>query len=173
MPKSTRRQWKASQKLAIVSDYEQRKANGESSRSIARRHGIQSIQLQGWVKKKAQLQSTLSSRKRVGRVGRLSSIHHLEEELMSWVFELRDNNIPVHYQQVMLKASTIDHEFAQKSVQAKYNVVRRVCRANELVLRRGTTVSQVNPQEKRTLQLLLWLQYAPFFKLPVFWIPTL
>lgn len=45
MPPSTRRQWKASEKRAIIRDYELRRDNGESSRSIAKSHGIQSTQL--------------------------------------------------------------------------------------------------------------------------------
>lgn len=149
MPPSTRRQWKASEKRAIIVDYELRRANGESSRSIARTHGIQSTQLRRWVAKKTQLQGTPSSRKRVGRVGRVSSVQHLEEELISWVLELRESNIPIHYKQLVLKVSTLDHGFAHKSEKAQYEIIRRLCVSNELVLRRGTHVSQANPQEKR------------------------
>jgi len=85
--------------------------------------------------------------------GRPSSIKHHEEVLMSWLFLLREIGIPVSIKALILKASHIDPAFGELAYSTRYQVVRRLCHANCLSLRRGTHQSQGHPQEAVDLAL--------------------
>ncbi len=80
-------------------------------------------------------------------LGRASCLAAHREELLRFLFELREQGMAVLVSMVAVKAAQISQDFALKSRMAKYNSVRRFVRSQGLVFRLGTNESQRSPTE--------------------------
>lgn len=130
------------QKVKIIADLENRLANGESLKSVARLYGVYPQQLRAWRKVKEKLASTLSKKKSLNR-GRPSSIKALEDDLIGWALEQRELGNPVNYMLLTIKAGQLSEEFRNiEKFANKYNIIRRLAKQNQLVIRSVTHVSQ-------------------------------
>ena len=160
-----RKQYTHAQKLRIVADADERLAQGESLRSIARFYNIQGVQIRSWKKQEMQLALTKRTKKSLscGAVGRL---HQFEEEIMCWAIFQRDAGVPLAYRHVMVKAGEVCPEFKTLSHGQQYYTVRRLCQRNYFKIRRITHSSQTDPNEN-VLEALQWLEIVrPIVRAP-------
>ena len=136
-----------------------------SLKSVARQFGVQPSQIRDWRRKVNQL--TLAKRSKKGlQPGRPSKLLHLQEQLLRWVDEQRKLDIGINYTQVAVKAATLDETFRLLPPERQYEIVRRMCRANGIVVRRRTYLAQQRPDE--TVQLAYnWMFYMRPLCLPV------
>jgi hypothetical protein len=116
-----------------------------SQRDCARRLRIAPKSLRNWKKQYAQMleykKSALSMTD-----GPQSQLAPIADELLRFIFERREQGLPVSRQTVVLKASKLLPEFSAKTFTAKYAAVRRFLKKHDLVYRIGTHVSQKAPE---------------------------
>lgn len=134
------------EKLKILTEVDKLVEDGHSLRSAAATVGIQPVQVRKWRQQRRDFEAMPRKKKSVGR-GMESSIKHLEDPLIGWVLDQRAEGIPVTYKLLQVKAAQLDEDFAAKSDRAQYHVIRKLCIANEVVLRCVTNKSQRRPQE--------------------------
>ena len=129
-----------SKKLIILQDVDERHAGDKSLGSIARSHGIQTVQIKKWRSKITELAATKRTKKSLSR-GNQGRLGKFEEELVGWALDRQQNGLPFSYTKLIRKA---------------YQVVRRLCIRNCIVKCRVTHQAQEHPQETidRSLQ---WL----------------
>ena len=136
-------------KCKIMTDAKERQALGESLKSICRDHSIQPTQLRRWRLKEDQIRASNPNAKTVNR-GRISQLKGVQEQILTWISELREKGMPVSMRLVTLKASELvepDHNFSQLKHHAKYSATRRFMRANNYVVRAKTNVAQRSKAE--------------------------
>ncbi|KAG7337211.1 transposase [Nitzschia inconspicua] len=114
------------QKLQIVRDCEQRLANNESLRSIARSYGLQGKQIRNWRDKQLLLANTKSTKKSTSR-GAKGRLQEYEDEIMTWAFYQRDAGVPLAYKHLVIKAGQVWPEFRNLLDSQQYHTVRRLC----------------------------------------------
>lgn len=78
-------------------------------------------------------------------VGPKSQLMEIEDELLKFIFERREQGFAVSRKAVVMKASKLLPMFSVKSNMAKYSAVRRFLNKHDLVYRVGTHVSQKDP----------------------------
>ena len=71
----------------------------------------------------------------------------IKDDLLRWIFELRECGHAVDRSMVSTKASVLNHSFGEKSDAAKYAAVTRFLARMSLVYRMGTKESQRPPKE--------------------------
>ena len=86
-------------------------------------------------------------RKKSVCAGPLSQLKTIEEPLLRFIFEMREQGMSVSTLMVTIKASQLSPEFASKSVVARRSAVKRFLRAHSLVYQMGTHVAQRDPDE--------------------------
>ena len=102
-----------------------------------------------WIKRA----QTMIERKRMNvrarsiHAGCIGCMSEYTEELLSFIFELREKGMGVTVPIVVTKASQMSVVFRNKSSDAKYHSVRRFMRSHGLVFCIGTNKSQRSPQE--------------------------
>ncbi len=82
--------------------------------------------------------------------GRSSILKPIQEQLLRFIFELREQGMGVSISMVVLKAMFLSREFREKTRNAQYHSVRRFIRCHGLVYRMATHVSQKDPRETAT-----------------------
>ena len=83
--------------------------------------------------------------------GTTSVLKPIENDLLKFIFELREQGFAVSISAVVIQASRLMSEFQRKSSQARYQSVRRWIRKHSLVHRMGTHESQRAPSEMASL----------------------
>ena len=151
----TRKRLTNSQKLIILADVDERHAGGESLGSIARSHGIQTVQIKKWRSKMPELAATKRTKKSLSR-GNQGRLGQFEEQLVGWALDRQHKGLPFLYSKLMQKAYEFNPELRNLTLHAQYQVVRRLCIRNCIVKRRVTHQAQEHPQDTidRSLQ---WL----------------
>jgi hypothetical protein len=79
--------------------------------------------------------------------GKDSCLTQHKQELLHFIFELREQGMAVSVPMVSLKAAQISEQFRMKSKDAQYHSARRFIRSQGLVFRLGTNESQRSPAE--------------------------
>lgn len=118
---------------------------GESLRAVARSHGVQPVQIRNWRRQRNVLSASSKTKRSISK-GRPSTIKHLEERIIGWALEMRQRGVPIKYKHLQIKACREDDNFRGKTTQQQYHMIRRLCKANCLVPRRGTHQAQEQPQ---------------------------
>jgi hypothetical protein len=144
--KMPRSQLTVGEKLKIVAQCKSRLNKGESLRSISRDFNLQPKQLRDWMKKFDALQFHKKTKKSISK-GRPSILTPVEDELMTWFTNCRETGLGLSIDSLVLKAEEIVPSFRQLSKTAKYQVARRLLKANCVSIRRKTRVSQRRPDE--------------------------
>jgi hypothetical protein len=89
----------------------------------------------------------MNVRARSTHAGRIGCLAEYSEELLSFIFELREKGMGVTVPMVVTKASQMPFTFRNKSPPVKYHSARRFIRSHGLVFCMGTNESQRSPQE--------------------------
>jgi hypothetical protein len=147
----------------MVRTMEERMANDCSltRRAIARDLGVDASQIRKWQQQIALhlLASCthFNPHARSLHPGMNSSLHGLEELLLRFIFEQREQGIAVDIRMVIDTAKVLDAAFRCKSDSAQYQVVHRFVAAHGLVYRVHTYVSQKSCS-MMTLEAKAWIQ---------------
>ncbi|KAI2489412.1 Pogo transposable element with KRAB domain [Fragilaria crotonensis] len=79
--------------------------------------------------------------------GKDSCLTQHKQELLQFIFELREQGMAVSVPMVSIKAAQISEQFRMKSMDAQFHSARRFIRSQGLVFRLGTIESQRSPAE--------------------------
>ena len=160
-----RRSFTVGEKLQMIRTIEERRQQGESVRNICDEIGIDPRQYRDWRRARNKLIST-KKKKRSFHGGYVSCIKHMEEELVNWIIEWRDQGAELSYEDVVAKASELDDDFGNKTRISKYHIVRRFCIANCLPIRSTTHVAQRNISETQIEALNFIREMRPILSAP-------
>jgi len=80
-------------------------------------------------------------------LGPSSTLHAYEDELLRYIFELRECGMAVSSKLVIIKAASLSRAFREKEALSQYHCVRRFFIQHGLVRRMCTHVSQWDPRE--------------------------
>ena len=101
-----------------------------------------------WAKKTQEMQHARNNKARSLCPGPPSVVlQPMQDELLRFIFELREQGMPVSISMVASRASQLSPAFSQKSRTAKSSAARRFVRSHSLVHRLGTHESQRSPAE--------------------------
>lgn len=121
-----------------------------SKESAARQFKVDPKRIREWCKQKEALvqltkqRGPTSTRKRLGGAGRKVKDEDMEETLLNWVLEMRDQNLRVSRRMLQVQAKV----FASKgSFKASKGWLDKFLKRNGLSLRRKTTVCQSPPSD--------------------------
>jgi hypothetical protein len=79
--------------------------------------------------------------------GRSSILQPVEQDLLRYIFELREHGIGVTTNMVVCKAASLMRSFREKSRVAQYNCARRFILSHSLVYRMPTHEQQRDPRD--------------------------
>ena len=152
-----RKQFTISQKVSMIETLESQRENGKSHRSVARDLGVDASQLRRWKKQVAKLKELLkrmegrrlnTTAKSVHN-GRKSCLNNIEDDLLMFILENRQQGMSVSIRMVTTKASQLDGNFRRKTARAKDQAIRRFVASHGLVHRVHTHQSQRSMNEVR------------------------
>jgi transposase-like protein len=149
-----RKSYSVSTKLAMVNTLERRiEENNDSLRAVAKDLGVDASQLRRWSQQRTKFEAMVSGTGGELRVraasqtvhsGRQSCLNNIEEELLAFIFEHRENGLAVSIRMVTTKACQLDGDFRRKTARAKDQAIRRFVKSHNLVHRVHTHQSQEN-----------------------------
>ena len=146
-PSAKRRRYSVLEKLAIVRNVQRKMIDlGMSQRAACEAVNIHHTMYGVWARKTQEMKHARNNRARSLCAGPPSPIlQPIQDELLRFIFELREQGMSVSIKTVALKASQLSTAFSQKSRIAKSSAARRFVRAHGLVHRLGTHESQRSP----------------------------
>ena len=142
-----RRRFTISDRLAIVRNIGRRIRAGESIRSACRALNIIPKQYREWSTSTEAFMGHGNPNARSTAIGAESVLKPIEEELLRFIFELREQGIAVSISAVALQAARLMPAFKEKNSRARYQCARRWVRKHGLVHRMGTHECQRAPSE--------------------------
>ena len=145
-------------KINILEELDERRGNGESLRAIAAFFGVQPNQLRKWVAAREHLEVSKLTARSLCR-GPNGDLQVIEEDLLRWFFELREQGFGVSRKMVVLKAMEMHEAFCLKTEAAKYMCVRRFLCRHYIGIRCSTHQSQRCISEIRE-QLVVFVRAA-------------
>jgi hypothetical protein len=92
----------------------------------------------------------LKSKKKAASAGPLGQLKPLEQALLRYIFEHREQGMTVHTFDLVVKTSSLSPEFNAKHFVARCSAVKQFMRAHSLVYRMGTHQTQRKPEEDAT-----------------------
>ena len=107
------------EKRSFLAQIDERQLSGETVRSCCRHFDLKPSQVRQWRKLKEDLSNPEAANKALLHSGRVSILSGLEEQLLSWFFELQEQGIMVTVQSITLRASKLCDAFRRKSIRAK------------------------------------------------------
>jgi uncharacterized membrane protein YfbV (UPF0208 family) len=136
------------EKITHLNEIDRRLLTGESLRAICRCRGIQPSQARRWKRLRDQLTQPQKGNRASVHTGKPSLLAPIEEELLMWFNEKRDQGIMLSNRLVVLQACRLSPDFRRgRSMRAKYQAVRRLLVSNRIVIRAVTHTGQRAPQE--------------------------
>ena len=117
-----RRRFSNREKLTYVRNVEKRIKEGKAIREACRELRIQPKQYRSWKKTTAVMVQRRPLAFTICK-GRKSILDPMENELLAFEFELREQGMSVSISMVSTKASTLSREFREKSREAKMQSV--------------------------------------------------
>jgi hypothetical protein len=123
--------------------------DGVSLRYAASWLGVSPSLLSRWSRRHSVIGDVVYLKKKSVCNGPLSQLKTIEEPLLRFVFEMREQGMLVRTLMVTIQASRISPEFAAKTVIARRSCVKRFLRSHSMVYRMGTHVAQRDPEEVR------------------------
>jgi transposase-like protein len=120
---------------------------GRSQRSVAQELGIQPSQLRRWLRQEEELKKANNKQAMTVCKGGTSSIDSIEDELLKWIFELRETGMSLSFRMIVIKAGEHLPEFRRKAFWSKYQCVRRWALRHQWVIRCSTHETQRPPHE--------------------------
>ena len=144
-----RKTYTSREKLRLLDAIEERLDGGEALRSCCRALDIQPSQVRRWKKARHELANPEAAHRNSLHAGRASVLAPLENQLMRWFFELREQGFIISVRLFTLKACELSAAFRRKTERAKYLAVRRFLVSNKIVLQAITHECQRPPQMLR------------------------
>jgi len=142
----SRRSFTIGEKLRLLRTVEEARQQGTSVREICDQLAINPRQYRDWRRDRTKLLST-KKKKRTTHRGSGGCLAHLEEDLVNWILEWREEGAELSYDDVVEKAGEMDADFASKTTSSKYHSVRRFCISNCLPIRNCTHTAQKSIHE--------------------------
>lgn len=145
-----RRRYAARHKMALLTRVARIQVlEGITLRNAALRLGVSVSLLSRWrsVMDNTVVPLSHSMTKKSLHEGPLSQFAEIEDALLMFIFELREQGMAVSTLMIVIKASMLSDVFAGKTFIAKSAAVRRFVKAHSLVYRMGTHESQRPPGE--------------------------
>jgi transposase-like protein len=94
-----RKTYSVGRKLRMIDEAKERTENGDSLRAIARELMVDSTQLQRWIKQADQIRENVKTKgsglSLTLHAGRLSCLKHIEDDLLMFIFECREQGMSV------------------------------------------------------------------------------
>ncbi|KAG7359720.1 hypothetical protein IV203_034818 [Nitzschia inconspicua] len=141
-----RKRYNIGQKLKLLDEIAKLRQQGYSLRKAAASLRVQPTQIRKWTHNRPVMQQCPRKKKSICK-GKVSAIKHLEQLLIGWCLDQRAEDIPITYALLQVKAGQRHEEFRQRPEKSQYQMIRALCRANEIVLRCVTHQSQRRPQD--------------------------
>jgi len=150
--KRRRRRWTNQEKLALVRVVKRRVASGESQYGVCKDLNVDPKQYRSWsndsnnlAKKRPKAKSTCDGMKSI-----LAPVH---DELLKFVFELREQGMSVKPAMIRLKASSVCRPFCERSKNAQTKIIQRWLKQSQFLNRMATRESQKDPRETEGIAL--------------------
>ena len=105
MSKKKRRRFTIQEKLCFIRNVKKRLENGLSQRAACEELNIHHTLYSLWIKQLEEMRQTRNSKARSLCQGGLSSLAPIQEALLRFIFELREQGMGVSITMVMLKAA--------------------------------------------------------------------
>ena len=140
-PSSKRRRFTNAERLAIIRNVRRRVEAGESIRGACRALNIIPKQYREWLRTSTAIINHNANAKSTAK-GPRSILPPIEEDLLKFIFELREQGFAVSILAIVIQASRLMVDFQRKSMLARYQCVRRWKRKHIFVHRMGTHESQ-------------------------------
>jgi transposase-like protein len=141
-----RRSFSNMEKLALVRNVKRRVSANQSIRSACEELKIIPKQYREWLKKVPDLARANSQARSLSR-GPPSILTPFDDELLRFVFELREQGMAVSILTIVIKAAQLSREFREKNRETRMKIVGRWKARHSLVYRMGTHESQRAPNE--------------------------
>jgi len=145
--RSRRRTFTNRAKAAMIRAVKRKELQGVSQRQACHSLGIDPSNYCKWVKKRDKLQKGNPKAKTLCR-GPESVLDEIEEPLLCYIFELREQGMEVKVPMVSIRAQQLLQKFKDKPTrEAKLASVRRWMAHHSIVYQMGTHVSQRDPAD--------------------------
>jgi len=143
-----RRRFTLQEKMCLVRSIRRRIETGQVSLSSAcNEANIHRKQYLTWTNEFNVMKEAKNLKAKSHCIGRLSILTSIQQELLRFIFELREQGMGVSTVMVMLKAASLSRVFREKSRNAQYHSARRFIMSHGLVHRMATHESQRDPKE--------------------------
>ncbi len=141
-----RMRYTARMKSDLVAAYTRMQAEGMSLRAVAEELRVSAANLSMWalqgLGKIDRLVKILRSKKKAALTGPFSQLKAIEDVLLHYIFELREQGVEIHMLTIVLRASFLSPEFHEKSFTARCSCVRRFIIAHSFSYQMGMHTSQ-------------------------------
>ena len=135
-------------KLALVAAVRHvMEEEGLSQTKAAATLGVSQANISKWMKEHEHLLNAAKKPKKSSHPGPASQLSEIEDLLLRFIFEHREQGMAVTILMVVFKASALSDQFSVKTFEARYSVIRRFVAKHSLVYRMGTHESQRHPEE--------------------------
>jgi hypothetical protein len=151
--KTNRKRYCVKDKLNVLKKVKQMMDSDKVSfRAAAAKLSLDSGMVTRWKRDEDKLNQASSKKMKSMHTGRKPQLEvdDVEKELLSWVFEQRQQGLAVSNVSVLIKAASLSRTFRQKSYIAQYSAVARFVKKYGLVYRLGTRQSQRSRDEVDT-----------------------
>jgi transcriptional regulator with XRE-family HTH domain len=136
----------ARRKRGLVAASKRMQAEGMTLRAAAKELRVSATNLSKWASRGMgeidRLDKILRSKKKAALTGPSSQLKAIEDGLLHYIFEKREQGIEVNTFLVVLRASFLSPEFREKSFTARCSCVKRFLHAHSFLYRMGTHTSQ-------------------------------
>jgi hypothetical protein len=143
-----RRRFTTQQKMSLVRSIKRKLECCEMSlRQACKEANIHHKQYLSWKQEFTKMTDAKNKKGKSLCMGRTSILKPVQEDLLRFIFELREQGMGVSTTMVVLKAASLSRSFGEKSRNAQYHSARRFVLRHGLVYRMGTHESQKDPRE--------------------------
>ena len=137
-------------------------AKRTSKKNAARKFSVDVRRIREWCRQEAQLKSMRNKKaKRLSGGGRPLKMEDMEDELINWINDMRENRLRVSRKMIQRQALLLfeQRESQGESFTASEGWLFKFLRRNRLSLRRRTTTAQKTPDDvkKRVIDFLLFV----------------
>jgi hypothetical protein len=120
---------------------------GYSIRSLCKRFKIDPHQYRNWNIQYPDLEAAPQTSNKTLCKGAKSQYHDIEKDLLDFLFEINECDLPVTTDLVVMKAADLKPELAEKSDEAQQKIARRFLKKHEFSRRRCTRQTKKNAKE--------------------------
>jgi len=146
-----RLRYTARRKHSLVATLKRMIAEGMTLRAAAKELCVSVANLSRWTLQGMgeidRLKKILRSKKRAALTGPSGQLKAIEDELLRYIFEQREQGVEIKVFTVVLRASFLSPEFREKSFTPRCSCVKRFMRVHSFAYRMGTHTSQRPPAE--------------------------